>query len=303
MNVNSNGIGVVRYSVDANTGLPRTGTMTIAGQTFTVSQSGVELGPCSPISPPNQNALATSPTGALVSYTTPSPPAGCSGVTVACSPPSGTPFPIGTTTVTCTASDGSGIRGACSFTVTVTAPTITDAFRDAKKLIVVGTGFGPGAELRVNDAKLKKTSNDAGNPTTRLIAKKSGKTIKPGDRIQVTNPGGVASNVFIFCTPICPPNQTAVATSPNGAAIAYTTPAPQSGCSGVNVTCSPASSSTFPIGTTTVTCTASSGSVPSSTRTFTVTVTAAAGPAIPIAMRRWQEPRHRRLRLQLMALT
>ncbi|HEU4386250.1 MAG TPA: HYR domain-containing protein, partial [Blastocatellia bacterium] len=39
--------------------------------------------------------------------------------TVVCSPPSGSTFPKGTTTVTCTATDGSGNTASCSFTVKV----------------------------------------------------------------------------------------------------------------------------------------------------------------------------------------
>lgn len=43
----------------------------------------------------------------------------CPGVTQVCSPPSGACFPVGTTGVTCTASDESGNTAACSFTVSV----------------------------------------------------------------------------------------------------------------------------------------------------------------------------------------
>ena len=39
--------------------------------------------------------------------------------TVACSPPSGSLFPIGVTTVTCTAVDGAGLTDVETFTVTV----------------------------------------------------------------------------------------------------------------------------------------------------------------------------------------
>lgn len=53
----------------------------------------------------------------------------CPGVgSPSCSPPSGSSFPLGTTTVTCTATDASGNQGNCSFTVTVvdtTPPVIT----------------------------------------------------------------------------------------------------------------------------------------------------------------------------------
>lgn len=46
----------------------------------------------------------------------------CSGVTAACSPVSGSLFPIGTTLVTCTATDAAGNQSSCAFTVTVRAP-------------------------------------------------------------------------------------------------------------------------------------------------------------------------------------
>ncbi|GEM_PF-1226679 len=42
----------------------------------------------------------------------------CPGVMVACTPPSGSAFPMGTTTVTCTATDASSNTATCSFAVT-----------------------------------------------------------------------------------------------------------------------------------------------------------------------------------------
>lgn len=44
---------------------------------------------------------------------------GCGSPGVACSPPSGSTFPVGTTTVTCTATDAAGNTATCSFTVKV----------------------------------------------------------------------------------------------------------------------------------------------------------------------------------------
>src|SRR6185503_12873452 len=52
--------------------------------------------------------------GAIVTYGSPMTSGTCG--TVTCSPPSGSFFPIGTTTVTCTATAG----GTCSFTVNIT---------------------------------------------------------------------------------------------------------------------------------------------------------------------------------------
>lgn len=54
--------------------------------------------------------------GAIVSYALPTA-SGCS--MVACTPPPGSFFPVGTTSVTCTAIDAAGNPSSCSFTVTV----------------------------------------------------------------------------------------------------------------------------------------------------------------------------------------
>ena len=68
--------------------------------------------------------------GAVVTYTTPTATDNCSGATATCSPVSGAFFPIGTTTVTCTASDASpnSPDTTCTFTIRVNdtqAPSIT----------------------------------------------------------------------------------------------------------------------------------------------------------------------------------
>jgi hypothetical protein len=52
----------------------------------------------------------------------------CPGVTLSVVPPSGSVFPVGSTTVNCTATDASGNMASCSFTVTVNdteAPVVT----------------------------------------------------------------------------------------------------------------------------------------------------------------------------------
>jgi Cellulase (glycosyl hydrolase family 5)/HYR domain len=75
-----------------------------------------------------------------------------------------------------------------------------------------------------------------------------------------------------------PANSTVVATSPTGAAVTYTAPtASDEALTGASVTCDHASGSTFPVGTTTVTCTATDPDDTNSpvTGSFTVTVTAA----------------------------
>ncbi|MCU1263813.1 MAG: hypothetical protein JWM21_131 [Acidobacteria bacterium] len=68
--------------------------------------------------------------GATVNYPAPTVSDNCPGATVNCSPASGSFFPVGTTTVTCTASDASANSpdSTCTFTVTVNdtqPPSIT----------------------------------------------------------------------------------------------------------------------------------------------------------------------------------
>ncbi len=62
----------------------------------------------------------------VVNYPMPSVTNRCGGTvtSLSCTPPSGSAFPAGTTTVTCTAQDNSSTTASCSFTVTV-APNAT----------------------------------------------------------------------------------------------------------------------------------------------------------------------------------
>ena len=60
---------------------------------------------------------------AVVNYPAPSTIGGTGNVVVVCNPPSDSVFPVGTTMVTCTATDASGSTAACSFNVTVQAIT------------------------------------------------------------------------------------------------------------------------------------------------------------------------------------
>ncbi len=58
-------------------------------------------------------------TGTVVTFADPQTSDDCVMASIMCSPPSGSSFPVGTTTVTCMASDAAGNKSMCSFTVTV----------------------------------------------------------------------------------------------------------------------------------------------------------------------------------------
>jgi len=63
--------------------------------------------------------------GAIVTYTAPTATDNCDlSPSVVCSPPSGSLFPVGVTTVTCTATDDCGNESECEFDVTVTGTNV-----------------------------------------------------------------------------------------------------------------------------------------------------------------------------------
>jgi hypothetical protein len=80
--------------------------------------------------PANQVLSATSPAGAVATFTLPSATDGIDPApTATCSRSSGSVFPIGTTTVTCTSTDDAGNTDSASFTITVlvvNGPQVSD---------------------------------------------------------------------------------------------------------------------------------------------------------------------------------
>lgn len=64
-------------------------------------------------------ANTTSASGTAVAFTTPTASGGKEPVSVACTPASGSTFPLGATTVTCTATDSLNRSASCAFPVTV----------------------------------------------------------------------------------------------------------------------------------------------------------------------------------------
>jgi hypothetical protein len=74
--------------------------------------------PLNILCPPNITVDTTDPSGAVVYYVV-TATGGCPPVTIVCNPPSGSVFPVGTTTVNCVATDICGQVATCSFTVTV----------------------------------------------------------------------------------------------------------------------------------------------------------------------------------------
>lgn len=90
--------------------------------------------------PADQTVTATSSSGAVVNFT-PSTTDNCSTLMTSCTTASGATFPLGTTTVTCTATDGASLQKSCSFNVQVVpAPVTTVPFTNVSAALAVERG-------------------------------------------------------------------------------------------------------------------------------------------------------------------
>jgi hypothetical protein len=231
--------------------------------------------------PGNITANATGLNGAVVTYLASASDVVDGAVPVTCVPPSGSLFPIGTTTVVCTAIDKAGNKATASFTVTIngnvtsTPPTFT---APANQTLTATSAVGAVATYTTPVATDVK---DGTAPVTCVPA--SGSTFPIGTttvKCTATNKAGLTTTasftVTVNDTPpafTVPGNQTGVATSPAGALATYATPTATDLKDGADpVTCVPASGSTFPIGMTTVTCKSTNSSNMVTTHTFTVTI-------------------------------
>ena len=92
--------------------------------------------------PADETVEATGPTGAVVSFAATAKDDVDPSPTVSCTPPSGSMFAIGTTTVSCTATDASGNSATGSFTITVKG-----AGEQLAELAAAVKGVGPGKSL------------------------------------------------------------------------------------------------------------------------------------------------------------
>lgn len=227
-------------------------------------------------------AVATSVAGAVVSFAaTAADPDDAVGPVV-CAPASGSTFPLGTTTVHCTAADSNGNSTAGSFTVTVTPPPPTisvpaivtreatgpltpvtfTATGDSVPGIVVTTACVPpsGSSFTVGDTSVDCTAtSDSG-----------GGSVSASFTVRVRDTTGPALTV--------PAAVAATAGDAGGAHVTYSAGAQDLVDGTVAITCAPASGALFPVGATTVSCTAIDAHANTGLASFVVHVAAAADP-------------------------
>ncbi|MEK6302812.1 MAG: HYR domain-containing protein [Acidobacteriota bacterium] len=218
---------------------------------------------------------------AVVTYATPTTSGACGSPPdneVSCNPPSGSTFPIGATTVSCSTQSG----GACSFTVTIhdTSPPVQPTI-SCPSNVSVGEDTPDSGSAVVNYPAPTTT----GNCVMTVCDPASGSSFSVGTTTVSCAATDSANNLVscsfsvtvtsgATCTLTCPGDVTQTASECSGAVINYAAPTTSGSCG--TVSCSPASGSTFPVGTTLVTCSVSGG--PSCD--FTVTVNASAAPTI-----------------------
>jgi hypothetical protein len=232
--------------------------------------------------PGDQNVAATDSSGATVTYSASASDIVDGAITPICSPASGTTFAIGTTPVSCTATDANLNSASGGFNVIVTlddseAPTFTTVPSDST---TEATGPG-GAAVSWTIAA---TDNIDPNPTISCTPA-SGSTFPVGttpvDCTATDSAGNVSSPHAAFSVTVTdttppvltlPGDQNVETQDPGGAVVTYSVSASDIVSGSITPSCNHASGDTFPIGTTAVHCTATDGAGQSSSGDFNVTV-------------------------------
>ncbi len=211
-----------------------------------------------------------------------------------CSPGSGSKFPVGTTTVTCSATDSHGNTGHASFTVTVTfndttAPTFTP---NPPPNISQTTPNPGGATVNYSVS----ATDDSGSPPTVNCSPSSGSTFPVGSTTvnctahdAANNNASASFTVTLTLVDTTPPTFSNVpgtitveANGPAGSIVNFTKPTATDAIDGpiAAVTCAPPSGSTFGLGTTTVTCSATDAHGNKGTVSFSIHVVDTTKPSL-----------------------
>jgi large repetitive protein len=191
-----------------------------------------------------------------------------SGKSVAhCTPQSGSTFPVGSTTVDCTATDGGGNTTSGSFTVTVTQ---TESNQLALPPPVT-------VEATSDEGAVVRYPGSAGSSAVSCTPQ-SGSQLPLGVTTVSCRSGGASGTFQVSIVDTTPPqvsvptDVSATATSPRGAAVSYAVAARDSVDGTIVPSCTPQSGATFAIGQTLVRCTISDSHGNERQRSFAVKV-------------------------------
>jgi hypothetical protein len=235
----------------------------------------------------NVNASVASGCSTTVTFADPTATAAC-GKTIAsvvCLPASGSSFNVGTTAVTCTATDNMGDTGTCSFNVIVAsteAPTITCGAN-------VQANATAGCSTTVNFATPSATGACGKTIASVVCVPASGSTFNVGTTAvacTATDSTGATANcsfdvivASVAAPSITCPGNVVVSVSSNETSMPVTFAAPTAtaACNKTisSVVCTPASGTAFSVGTTTVNCVATDSAGLTANCSFTVKVSGA----------------------------
>ena len=234
-----------------------TTTVTCSNGSFTITVVDTS-GPILNL-PETLTGVATSASGVALSYTATASDLVDGTVAVNCTPPSGSVFPIGTSTVTCTATDSRSNSSSGTFAVEVTTnlPNITAEATSPAGAVVTFDG----------------TCTPASGSTFPLGA------------TTVSCSVGVFQVLVVDTTPPAlsiPDDVLVEATGPSGGALSYSATATDIVDGAVAVSCSPPSGSTFALGENEVLCSATDSRANTASATFTVTVVDTTPPAFSL---------------------
>jgi large repetitive protein len=262
-----------------------------ANGSFTVTVTFADNTPPTVTVPADIVAEATGPSGAVVNFTASANDSVDGAITPTCTPASGSTFALGITTVNCSATDSHGNMGTASFHVTVgdtTAPTLnlpanitvdtTDASGTAVSFTASATDLVDGP-VSITCIPASGLVFPIGQTTVNCSATDAHKN---------TANGSFTVTVTLTIVDITPPTVTvpadiaAEATGLSGAVVSFIASANDNVDGTVVPTCSPAAGSTFPLGTTLVTCTATDTHNNTGTASFNVTVVDTTAPALTL---------------------
>ena len=233
--------------------------------------------------PASVTVEATGGSGAVVDFTAAGDDLEDGTLSAVCSPVSGSTFPVGSTTVSCTVTDVALAVASGSFTVTVadttapvlTLPVIAPAFAASSTGNVVN--FAATAVDIVDGARAVTCTPASGSTfpiaTTTVncsVSDTRGNTSTGSFDVAITNTAPTIVDL---------PNLTGEATSASGRAFTFTSTGNDAEEGALAPVCT-ASSGTFPIGTTTVSCTVTDVAGYTATDSFTITVVDTTAPVV-----------------------
>ena len=237
--------------------------------------------------PGSITASATSSAGAIVNFQATATDNVDANPSVSCTPPSGSTFSLGTTPVSCTATDASGNSATGGFSITVVdttppllsvpSPITIYAASPADAVVYYSASASDAVDPHPSLFCSPPSGSSFALRMTTVFCSASdaaGNGATAGFTVRVIDSGAPVLTV--------PAGITASATGPGGATVSYAVGATDGFDAHPDVSCTPVSGSTFPLGTTTVACTATDHSGNGTSARFTVTVADVTPPALTL---------------------